>query len=111
MPIYKAKQIDGEKVYEIVRAHPNKLFQIGMKEDWEFVHENLTSPKQDNVQGIDASWWDTPILKIFDGDGHYIAEFEVWKEIEFEQSEESYELHKKLLEDMKERRAQIISSK
>ena len=102
MTIYKAKQFDKEKIEEIMKAHPYKKFEIGMKEDWEMLHKPVSLPLENLfVDIVDSSWWDTPIMKIYDGENNLITIVEVWKEIEFESTEENYELHKELLRDMK----------
>lgn len=108
MPIYKAKKFDNAKIQEIIRVHPHMHFEIGMKEDWEFVHEEITNPKQDSALGIDSTWWDTPVLRIYDSNNQLIKELEVWKEIEYETTEETYNLHKELLIEMKKRRKEML---
>lgn len=108
MPIYKAKQFDETKIQEIIRAHPNMRFEKGMKEDWENVHYEISNERISCAGEVDSSWWDTPILKIYDSNNILISEMEVWKEIEYETTEETYNLHKELLLEMKKRKKETL---
>lgn len=104
MPVYKAKQFDALKIGEIVRVHPYMRYVIGMKEDWDMVHADLVSPDLPAVDGVRSSWWDIPIMRIYGSNGACVCEMEVWKEIEYQDTEEHRLLQERLLEDWRRRK-------
>ncbi|HJJ36273.1 MAG TPA: hypothetical protein O0X27_03745 [Methanocorpusculum sp.] len=106
MPTYKARQFDAVKIQEIVRVHPHMSYMIGMKEDWDMMHAELTDLDTPAVGNVRSSWWDTPILRIYDSNGALISEMEVWKEIEYQDTAEHHRMYEELLADWRRQKSE-----
>lgn len=104
--IYKGKKFSLKKIKNILNSNSYVSAELGMKDDWDMIHADVTECLENGIASvfsIDASCFDTPILKIKTPTGE-INEFEVWEEFEYETTEENFKTHEDLWKDFLKRK-------